>query len=116
MESVAYGLARHRRGMAILIGLILLDLVTTAIGLFLVPHGVYEQNPVGVAAWALAGPLGLLAVKAAGMLPWMATLFLEGLDRDDPFVHRLVAFTLGGVAIFYTWIVAQNVLLLAHFA
>jgi hypothetical protein len=112
MNALACACRRHRLGLAVLALLSLLDVATTSIGLYWFPSAMHEQNPLGVAAWALAGPLGLTAVKLAWMALWLPILWLAGRDPDDVPLRRLISVSLFGTWLFYTWIVAQNALLL----
>ena len=116
MHALAHGLARHRLGVIVLVALGLLDIATTSLGLTWAPGLAHEQNQLGLAAWSLAGPLGLFACKGFFFLPVAGTLFLDGRDPDDRDLHRVVGALLLGGALFSTWIVAGNLAVLAEVA
>lgn len=113
MRALTVGLARHRLCVSVLVALALLDIATTTLGLTSAPGFVREHNSLGVAAWSLAGPLGLLASKFIFSIPLAATLVMDGRDPDDCDLHRLVGVTLLGGALFSSLIVAGNLAILA---
>ena len=113
MHALTLGLARHRLSISLLVALALLDIATTSLGLTSAPGFVREQNPLGVAAWSLAGPIGLLAYKCIFSIPLVATLILDGRDPDDRDLHRVVGVALLGGALFSSLIVAGNLAILA---
>ena len=112
MDALGRGLERHRLSVVALASLAVLDLLTTTLGLARATGLVREQNPLGLAAWSLGGLLGLLVYKALFFLPVIGTLFLDGRDPDDRYVHRLVGAALLGGVLFSTWLVARNVAVL----
>jgi hypothetical protein len=113
MHALTLGLARHRLSISALLALALLDIATTTLGLSSAPGFVREQNPLGLAAWSLAGPVGLLAYKGIFSLPLVATVILDGRDPDDRDLHRVVGAALLGGALFSSLVVAGNLAILA---
>jgi len=57
---------RHVFAAAVVLGAV--DIVTTIIGLSVLPAIVDEANPLGQAVWAAAGPAGLVLVKGLSIL------------------------------------------------